>query len=75
MSSRNKAEKFVELANKRVNRAIKDLQLIGNLANKRNYEFSDQQAQKIIRRLQAEVDMLKNNFRNSGGNDQEDFKL
>ena len=31
--------KFVELAEKRVNKSIKDLRLIGNLANKTNYDY------------------------------------
>lgn len=72
MSERDKAAKFEELAVKRVNRAIKDLELIANLSNTRNYDFTDEQAQKIIRRLQAEVDSVKKSFqdalrKNGGG--------
>ena len=62
MASRDKAAKFVELANKRVNKALKDIQLIGNLANRQNYEFTDEQAKKIVRALQQEVDIVKQNF-------------
>ena len=38
---RDKAAKFVELANRRVNRAIRDLQLVSNLANRQNYEYTE----------------------------------
>lgn len=62
MATRDKAEKFVELANKRVNKALKDLQLIGNLANRQNYVFTDDQARQIIRALQQEVDAVKQRF-------------
>ena len=44
-------EKFKELAEKRVIRAVKDLRLIGNLANKNNYVFEPADADKIIAAL------------------------
>jgi ABC-type Fe3+-hydroxamate transport system substrate-binding protein len=61
---RDKRAKFVELANNRVTRAIKDLRLVGNLANKSSYEYTDEEARKIIKALQREVDDLKARFRN-----------
>jgi hypothetical protein len=64
MASRDKAAKFVELANKRVNKALKDIQLIGNLANRQNYDFTDEQARKIVRALQQEIDAVKHSFQN-----------
>lgn len=57
-----KSEKFIELANKRVNKTIKEIQLIGNLANKQNYEYTDQQAKQIIKALQQELDDVKYSF-------------
>jgi ABC-type Fe3+-hydroxamate transport system substrate-binding protein len=75
MSARDKSTKFIELANKRVNRAIKDMQLIGNLANRQNYEFTEEQAKKIVKALQQELDALKQNFLTSGETSRNDFKL
>ena len=75
MSERDKSVKFVELANKRVNRAIKDLQLVGNLANKTNYEYTDEQAKKILRALQQEVDLLKQAFSSTGEPQKSEFRL
>lgn len=75
MTTRDKAEKFIELANKRVNKALKDMQLIGNLANKQNYEFTEEQAKKIVRALQHEVDIIKQSFQSSDEVGRNDFKL
>ena len=61
-SSRNKRTKFIELANKRVPRALKDLELIANLSNRRNYEYDDEQVRKIIKALQTELDSVKHSF-------------
>lgn len=65
LASRDKSAKFVELANKRVNKAIKDLQLIGNLANRQNYEFTSEQGRKIVRALQHELDVVRQSFETS----------
>jgi len=72
MFMRDKRAKFVELANNRVNRTIKDLRLIGNLSNRASYEYTDEDAKKIIRALQREIDDLKLRFR---GEDQSDDNL
>lgn len=62
MEKRDKQQKFVKLANNRVNKAIKSIQLVSNLSNKQNYEYSDEQAQKIIRAIQSEVELMKDGF-------------
>ena len=59
---RSKRDKFLELANKRVSRALKDIQLVGNLANRKNYEYSDDEAKKIVKALQSEVERVKQHF-------------
>lgn len=73
--NRDKAAKFIELANKRVNRAIKDLKLIGNLSNRQNYDFTDEQAKKIVKALQQEVDSVKQSFLSNEEDSQTVFKL
>lgn len=73
--SRDKRAKFVELAQSRVNRAIGDIRLIGNLANRTNYEFDAEDAKKIVRALQKEVDALKTRFNDNGGSQNAEFKL
>jgi hypothetical protein len=62
-SERDPRERFITLANSRVASAIHQIRLIGNLANKKNYEYSLQDAGKITRALQKELDELKAKFK------------
>jgi hypothetical protein len=62
-------DRFVRLANKRVNAAIKALQLVGNLGNRVNYNYDDKEAAKIVRALQTELDQVKGKFAPSNGKD------
>ena len=55
-------KKFVELANKRVARALKAVQLVGNLSNKSNYDYTEEDVSKIIKALQDEVGACKKRF-------------
>lgn len=57
-----KREKFIELAEKRVNNAIKQIQLIGNLSHTGNYEFDEADYQKIFRALDGELREMKRKF-------------
>jgi len=71
----DRRKKFVELAEKRVNRAIKDIRLVGNLSNKSNYSYTDQDVKKILSALRSAVDDTKARFdRNADGSDGR-FKL
>jgi mitochondrial fission protein ELM1 len=72
---RDKSAKFIELANKRVNRALKDLALVGNLANRRNYAYSEDQAKKIVKALQLGIDQVKASFLSDGAGQQSNFEL
>lgn len=75
MSNRDRNAKFVELANKRVNKTIKDIRLVANLSNKAAYSYDDAQAKKIIRVLQKELDVLKARFTGSDSDNEDIFKL
>jgi hypothetical protein len=70
-----KRDKFVELAEARVNRAIKDLQLIGNLSNRSAYEFTDGDVRKIFAALQKAVDTARARFSRSGDAGGGEFRL
>lgn len=69
-----KRAKFVGLANKRVNRAIKDLRLIGNLSNRSAYTYTDDDVRKIVRALQRELDSVKARF-GGGESGESEFQL
>lgn len=72
---RDKRAKFVDLAEARVNRAIKDLRLIGNLANRNSYEYGEDDARKIVRALQKELDQMKSRFLGDAGGRDIEFRL
>jgi hypothetical protein len=65
---RDKHAKFVTLAEARVNKSLKDLQLVGNLSNRAAYEFSEGEVRKIFSALQKGLDAAKARFtRDSDG--------
>ena len=73
MSKKN--DKFKELAENRVRKAIKLLKLIGNLANKTHYDYSSHDANKIISVLRNEVKNIETRFKSKNLKDDNDFKL
>jgi len=58
-----KSEKFWELRSKRVPKAVKAIQLVGNLSNRGNYDFTEQEAIEIILELQSAIDDLAKAYR------------
>ncbi len=65
--------KFRELAEKRVSNALKQIQLIGNLANTRAYEYEDEEVRKIFKSLKEEISIAETKFKSKGRNN--DFKF
>jgi len=59
---RDKRERFEELAQARVTKAIQLLRLIGNLSNYNNYAFSEEDVQKIMSALDGEMKLLRSKF-------------
>ncbi|WP_415895288.1 hypothetical protein ACMXYQ_16015 [Neptuniibacter sp. PT34_22] len=68
-------DKFVELAEKRVSKALKDIRLIGNLSNRTNYTYTDEDVKKIHQTLKKAVDDMKGRFDRKGSEDEDVFKL
>jgi len=67
--------KFIELAEKRVNRALKDIKLIGNLSNRSNYSYTDKDAKAIVAALNKAVSEVKARFDRKGDEAESVFKL
>lgn len=63
-----KKNKFRELAEKRVNNAIKNIQLIGNLSNTSAYSYTEDEAKKIFRTLKEEISFAEAKFKSKGKN-------
>ncbi|WML57757.1 hypothetical protein [Neobacillus sp. PS2-9] len=60
--NQEKLLKFERIAEKRVSDTLKKIQLIGNLANKNNYDYTDKHVKQIIDSLEYELKVLKNKF-------------
>jgi hypothetical protein len=67
--------KFVALAEKRVTRALNDIRLIGNLSNRSNYKYTDEDARKICKVLRDAVDEVKARFERKGDDKSAQFRL
>ena len=74
LTPKNNSEHFIELANKRVPKALKALELVGNLGNKSNYTYSKSQSDQIKKGLRDKVNEVCRKFeKNSAKKDL--FKL
>lgn len=61
----SKEDRFKRLANARVNNAIKQLDLIGNLSNSSSYGYSDDEVRKIMSTLNQKVKEISFKFQES----------
>ena len=75
MSDAKNREKFVSLAENRVKRAMKDMKLIGNLANRSNYDYTEEDSKKIIKALKDSLEEVRVKFESGGRSGAEEFKL
>ena len=71
---RNREKKFLELAETRVNKVLEGMRLIGNLSNKRNYDYNEDQVKKIFLALDDQLKDLKSKFRSENKSNMK-FKL
>lgn len=67
-----KRDKFIRLAETRTNKALEMIRLIGNLANKSVYDYTDKDVAKIFKALETEIELAKKQYDVIGG---EKFKL
>lgn len=67
--------KFEELAEKRVSETLKKIQLIGNLANKNNYDYTENHAKQIIDTLESELKSLRIKFTEEAKEKSTEFKF
>ena len=71
---KSKKEKFIELAETRVPKALKQIGMVGNLSDKTKFEYTDKQVKQIIDTLKESLDRMKARFEN-GEAQEESFKL
>ncbi len=63
-----KREKFTRLAESRMNNALKQISLIGNLSNTSAYEYTVNDIDKILKTLRSAVNELEVTFKGESKN-------
>lgn len=63
----SKADRFKRLAASRGDRVLKELALIGNLANRSNYEYTDDEVKKLFAVIEAELRDTRLKFNTGSG--------
>ena len=71
----HKTEKFKRLAENRVPNAIQKIKLIGNLADPYTYEYTEEEANKIIRAIKSEYEDMVASFKKGLKKNKSSFKL
>jgi len=73
--SENSRDKFVRLAENRVNKVIKAIRLVGNLSNRSNYSYTEEDIEKIFSAMNSELKECQNKFKRSAKKQDKVFKL
>ena len=64
-NTQTKEEKFKRLAELRVNAALDRIRLLGQLSNRGNYDYTDEQVEMIFKALHKALVETKSKFRES----------
>lgn len=70
----SKAERFRRLATARVTKALKMIGFVGNLGDRRNYEYTEAQSKAVIGALKRAVELCEQAY-STGGKREEVFVL
>lgn len=68
-----KAERFKRLAERRATEVLVKLRLLGNLSDKKNYEYSDGQIRQLFEALETELRSCKSRYKSSDVNSSSRF--
>lgn len=61
--SESKNQRFRRLAASRGNRLIREISLLGNLANKKNYSYTEEEVDRLFVPIEKELSEIKKLFR------------
>lgn len=56
------AERFKKLGTARVNNALKQIGIVANVSNRKTYDYTPEQAAKIVKALENKVAAVKKSF-------------
>ena len=69
-----KRDRFVRIAERRVNKIIDNFDLLGKCSNRRNYEYSEEEVRRIFREIERKVKETRLQFQD-GARNKGKFKL
>ncbi len=70
-----KREKFVRLAEGRTQSALDSIRKLGNLSNRRAYDYDEADVKRIIKALRDATNEIERKFGSSSGDGADKFKL
>lgn len=62
-SEQEKKERFKRVAENRTNKIIEQIRLLGNCANRSNYEYTEEDVKKIFYAIETELKTTKQKYR------------
>ena len=75
MEYETKREKFVRLAERRTNRIIDQLDLLGNLSNTNTYEYTKKDISKMFKAIEEALTESKRKFTKNDGKSDKRFSF
>lgn len=63
MTNETKHDRFKRLAKQRGDRVLKDVELLGNLSNRNNYDYTESDVKKLFSTLEEELRVAKMRFK------------
>lgn len=57
-----KKERFIRIAEKRTNKILEQVRLLGNCSNRNNYSYDDKQVDQIFKAIEKELDLSKKKY-------------
>jgi hypothetical protein len=63
VTRKSRRARFVEVAGKRTNRVLRELQLLGNCGNKSAYEYTDADVARMFAAIEQELETARARFR------------
>ena len=69
-----KRERFQKIAPKRVQSTLKAIRLLKNVSNTSNYDYTENEANQIIRAVRDELRIMQDAFK-AGGEKDKEFKF
>lgn len=73
--NKQKNERFKRIASKRVDNIIKNIRSLSNCSNTNNYQYSEEDINKMTRAIKEEVKVMETLFRKNLGSKKDTFNF